>query len=97
MIPFRHTKRYREIAVVMLRHGLGWLLFQLGLGGLVPYHRGIFGHPKRQERYSAAEHLRMAFEELGPTFIKLAQILSTRPDLISPAYAAELARLQDRV
>lgn len=39
----------------------------------------------------------MAFEELGPTFIKLAQILSTRPDLVSPAYAREFAKLQDRV
>ena len=39
----------------------------------------------------------MAFEELGPTFIKLAQILSTRPDLVSPAYAWEFAKLQDRV
>lgn len=39
----------------------------------------------------------MAFEELGPPFIKLAQILSTRPDLVSPAYAREFAKLQDLV
>jgi ubiquinone biosynthesis protein len=41
--------------------------------------------------------LRLAFEELGPTFIKMAQILSTRPDIISPHYAQELSKLQDRV
>lgn len=44
-----------------------------------------------------AVHLRRALEELGPTFIKLGQVLSTRADLLPPLYIAELARLQDRV
>jgi ubiquinone biosynthesis protein len=43
------------------------------------------------------QRLRMALEELGPTFVKLGQVLSTRPDLLPPAYIAELARLQDTV
>lgn len=41
--------------------------------------------------------LRLALESLGPIFVKFGQVLSTRPDLLSPAYAQELARLQDRV
>ena len=49
------------------------------------------------EKYSAAERLRMSFEELGPTFIKLGQLLSTRPDLIPLAFANELKKLQDHV
>ena len=97
MLRFRYTRRYRKIIFTLMRHGLGWLVVRLGLGAIVPYHWGILGHPRRRERYSAPEHLRMAFEELGPTFIKLAQILSTRPDLVSPAYADEFARLQDHV
>lgn len=97
MIGFKHTKRTRQIIAILLRHGLGWLVVRLGLGALMPFHRGLLGHPRREERYSAPEHLRMAFEELGTTFIKLAQILSTRPDLVSPPYAEEFARLQDRV
>lgn len=97
MIRPRRVKRFKQIISVLLRHGMGWLIVELGLGGLVPFHWGLWGHPRRKMRYSAAEHLRMAFEELGPTFIKLAQILSTRPDVISPEYAEEFARLQDQV
>ena len=97
MIHPRNMKRFREITAILIRHGFGWLIVELGLGRLVPFHWGLLGHPRRKQVYSAAEHLRMAFEELGPTFIKLAQILSTRPDLVSPTYAEEFARLQDRV
>jgi ubiquinone biosynthesis protein len=97
VFPFRFRKRYREIVFALIRHGFGWLVATIGLAGIVPFHRGFLGHPRREERFSGPEHLRMAFEELGPTFIKLAQILSTRPDLISPAYAEEFSRLQDRV
>lgn len=97
MFGFRYTRRYREIATTLMRHGFGWVVVKTGLSALVPFHWGLLGHPRRKERYSGPEHLRMAFEELGPTFIKMAQILSTRPDLISPAYASEFARLTDRV
>jgi len=97
MTLFRHVKRYREILSVLMRHGFGWLIVELGFGPLVPFHWGLLGHPRRKDPYSGPEHLRMAFEELGATFIKLAQILSTRPDLVSPAYAKEFAKLQDRV
>ncbi len=50
---------------------------------------------ERGRRYSQPEHLRLALEELGPTFVKLGQILSTRSDLLPLAYTAELAKLQD--
>ncbi len=49
------------------------------------------------EKHSRPERFRMALEELGPTFIKLGQVLSTRPDLILPEYLYELAKLQDNV
>ncbi|MBW1992666.1 MAG: AarF/ABC1/UbiB kinase family protein [Deltaproteobacteria bacterium] len=97
MNRFRYFKRYRRIIATLMRHGFGWLVVEAGLGGLVPFHWGLFGHARRQERYTGPEHLRLAFEELGTTFIKLAQILSTRPDLISPAYAEEFTKLQDQV
>ncbi len=93
----RNIKRKAQIAKVLAKHGFGFLVEKLGLGRFVPFHWGILGHPKRKERYSAPEHLRMAFEELGPTFIKLGQILSTRPDLIPAEYVEEFSKLQDRI
>ncbi len=82
---------------MLARHGIGWTLVQAKLGWVVPFQHGLLKHPRRDEPYSGPEHLRMAFEDLGPTFIKLAQILSTRGDLIGPEYAAELSRLQSNV
>ncbi|HEX2172839.1 MAG TPA: AarF/ABC1/UbiB kinase family protein [Dehalococcoidia bacterium] len=81
----------------MVRHGFGFLTEAFGLAALVPTHWGIFGsHGDDVLRTTQPEHLRLALEELGPMAIKLGQILSTRPDLLPPAYIAELARLRDQ-
>ncbi len=90
-----HLARSRQIATTLIRHGLGYLVGVFGLERVVPFHRGLLKHPRRTLPYTRPEHVRMAFEELGATFIKLGQILSTRPDLLPPAYQAELAKLQD--
>lgn len=90
-------KRERQIVGALVRHGLGLTLVRAGMGWMLPFQWGLLSHPRRHEPYSGPEHLRMAFEDLGPTFIKLAQILSTRSDLIGPEYASELARLQSSV
>ena len=91
-----HTERYRQIAGALARHGLGYLVGVFGLERFLPFHRGLLGHPRRDEPYTRPEHVRMALEDMGATFVKLGQILSTRADLMPPDYQAELAKLQDR-
>jgi ubiquinone biosynthesis protein len=88
--------RYREIATVLTRHGLAWLIAVLDLERFIALPRRLIGRRRLAEVSTTPEHLRQALEELGPTFIKLGQVLSTRPDLLSPEYQRELAKLQDR-
>jgi ubiquinone biosynthesis protein len=90
-------KRYREVASILTRHGMGALSAQLGLGRFVPFRRGLFGRRPPEVPYTTAEHIRLAIEELGTTAIKLGQILSTRPDLVAADLIAELEKLRDQV
>ena len=74
--------RYRQIVQVLSRHGLGYLVGMGGLERWVPFEHGLLGHEQRDLPYTRPEHLRLALEELGATFIKLGQVLSTRPDVL---------------
>ncbi len=97
MFKPRNIRRKAEISKILAKHGFGLIVDFAGLGKFIPFHWGLFGHRKRDIPYTAPEHLRMVFEELGPTFIKLGQILSTRPDLLPEEYTYELTKLQDRI
>jgi ubiquinone biosynthesis protein len=78
---------------VLARHGLGFFISIAGLERFVPFQR-VFNRGYEQP-LSRPEYVRRALDELGPTFMKLGQILSTRADLLPPAYQLELAKLQD--
>jgi ubiquinone biosynthesis protein len=91
----RQLKRYRTIASAFARNGLGYIFHDIGLHEKF----SLFGHGKSKgiEAKSIGERIRLILEELGPTFVKLGQIASTRPDLIPPSILSELERLQDHV
>lgn len=88
----RQLRRSRVIVTVLAKYGLKDLASALRGSRRRP--RDLAEGPSGATR---AERLRQAFEELGPTFIKLGQLLSVRPDLIPPAYARAFSRLQDAV
>ena len=93
--PRSHLNRYRQIAQILTRHGMGHAVGVMGLDRFVPVHKSLQSDKRLAKGNSGPTHLRMALEELGATFIKLGQILSTRSDLLPPEYQAELTRLQD--
>ncbi len=96
----RNLQRLREIARVLVKYGWGGLVPRLGLLGSVErLRRRLRGETDdlAAETLTFEQRIRMAFEELGPTFIKLGQVLATRPDLIPLSLIEELRRLQDRV
>lgn len=90
----KSAARVRTIVGVLAKHGFQNVLEKAKLGRFLLEK---FSSADHLEKYSAAERLKMSFEELGPTFIKLGQLLSTRPDLIPLAFANELKKLQDNV
>lgn len=95
---YRHFKRYRQIGEVLLHHGFGYLLQQIGLASLLsPFKRLKAIKVESAEELSLGARLRMVMEELGPTFIKFGQLMSTRPDIVPPSIIKELEGLQDDV
>ncbi len=97
---YRHLQRYNRILQVLLKYGFSDLVGRLHIDQYLESGWQRLGGTLPEEnlaRLSRPERLRLAFEELGPTFIKLGQVLSSRPDLLPPAYMTELARLQDEI
>ncbi len=85
------TARYREVLRVLARYGFGSAI------GARPRLRRRSQEEEEREARDRPRRLRMALADLGTTFIKLGQILSTRSDILPPAYIAELQTLQDAV
>ena len=89
-----HLARYRQIVMVLAKYRLEKVLRYVGMQNYRLIGWMFRGNPWRKITYSEPERMRMAIEELGTFFVKLGQILSTRTDLLPPAYTTELAKLQ---
>jgi ubiquinone biosynthesis protein len=92
---YKHIKRYKEIARVFIKHGFGTLLDQLGILKYLDIKKKIMNKEEKDIQQSIGQRLRLALEELGPTFIKLGQIVSIRPDILSEDIINELEKLHD--
>ena len=88
-----HLKRYKDVAALLVKHGRGDLATFMAAADLELADAG----PAGTTTDGGPEQLARDLEALGPSFIKLGQLLSTRSDLLPPAYLEALARLQDRV
>lgn len=95
--PLTKRRRIAQIASVLSRYGLGYLIGRFGLSRLIPGSRPRLGDDEDDDQITNPQALRMALEELGTTAIKFGQVLSTRPDLLPPPYLDELAKLRDSV
>ncbi len=95
----RELPRLREISSVLVRHGLGDLVRRTGIATLLERAGQVlqWGEASEVAHLEPQQRAKLAFEHLGPTFVKLGQMLSTREDLLPPAWTTELARLHSDV
>src|SRR5215467_194757 len=93
----RSLGRMSEIAQVAVRHGFGYWLETHKLTDLLPWPRPPATLDEEPSPTQRGRHLREMLDELGPTFVKFGQLLSTRPDIVPPDIITELRALQDDV
>ncbi|HET8607812.1 MAG TPA: AarF/UbiB family protein [Gaiellaceae bacterium] len=97
MSTTRNLGRLSEIAQVAVRHGFGYLFERHRLTDLIPFRETVELPSANGSGSARGQHLREMLDELGPTFVKFGQLLSTRPDVVPPDIIVELRGLQDDV
>ncbi|OGR61550.1 MAG: ABC transporter [Desulfobacula sp. RIFOXYB2_FULL_45_6] len=97
---YRHLMRYQQIIGVILKYGFENIIHAMNIDRYIESGLQLIPFVTRSEKVeklSKNQRIRMALEELGPTFIKMGQVLSSRPDLIPLGLLNELSKLQDHV
>lgn len=96
IVNYKNMKRYKEIGRVLVKYGFTFIVEKLNMES-VAYKIPITNPPEEIKNMSTGEKIRRVIEELGPTYIKLGQILSTRKDLLEPDVIDELSKLRDNI
>ena len=95
---YRRFRRSRQIVGILVKYGFGQLMDQLRAWEHINIECRVFHRCDRKvANLEFGERIRLAVQELGPTFIKMGQMLSTRPDIVPPDIIKELEKLQDRI
>jgi len=94
---YQHIKRYRQIVNIFIKYGFGYLMDKIGIINILPAGKMLYKNKLDYKKLTTPQKVKLMLEELGPTFIKLGQILSIRPDIIPREYILELEKLQDNV
>src|SRR3989338_4030073 len=94
---YQNIRRLHQIVRILIRYGFGELVKDLKLAPVFTVIEKLLFFRRAKKELSTPERIRMVLEELGPTFIKLGQVASTRADLLPPDWVEELKKLQDAV
>ncbi|MGX9755671.1 ABC1 kinase family protein [Clostridioides difficile] len=95
-ISYRNLKRYREIGYILIKYGFSFIVERLNIEGIA-YKIPLFDPPEEIKNMTTGERMKRVLEELGPTYVKIGQILSTRKDLLDQDIIDEISKLRDDV
>lgn len=93
----RHINRYRDIAAALIRHGFGYIVEDMDIFHMLSLPARWLRETEQAGKKTVGERIRHVIQDLGPTFIKLGQIASTRADVFPEELIAELEKLQDQI
>jgi len=96
---YRHINRYRQLITILIKYGFDDIVDSLNLSHYIEMGKSVISRkpPHEIKTIPRAKRIRLIVEEMGTTYIKFAQILSTRPDLVSQELIEEFKKLQDHV
>ncbi|HAG50613.1 MAG: 2-polyprenylphenol 6-hydroxylase [Deltaproteobacteria bacterium GWC2_42_51] len=94
---YQNIRRLHRIVAILIKYGFGGLVKELKLFPFLSSFERLLFFRRAKKELSIPERIRLVLEELGPTFIKLGQVASTRADLLPPDWLEELKKLQDAV